>query len=49
MLSEPVSAQEVGGAILIFMFGAVGIGAGSEERVLFELLFLLTLIKVTSN
>ena len=49
MLSEPVSAQEVGGAILILMFGAGGIGAESEERLLCELLFWLTLIKVTSN
>ena len=45
MLSEPVSAQEEGGLILIFMGGATGGSIDVEDR-MFESLFLLTLIKV---
>jgi hypothetical protein len=46
MLSEPVSAQEVGGGglILIFMCGATGGSVDVKDR-MFEGLFSLTLSK----
>jgi hypothetical protein len=48
MLSEPVSAQEEGGLIFIFMGGATGGSVEVEDR-MFENLFSLTLIKVLLN
>jgi hypothetical protein len=36
MLSDPVSAHEEGGCILILIVGATGIGLEVEERMLFE-------------
>ena len=39
MLSEPVSAQEDGGCILIFMFGATGIGGEVERGYCLKLYF----------
>jgi hypothetical protein len=43
MLSEPVSAQEEGGLIFIFMGGATGGSVDVEDR-MFENLFSLTLL-----
>jgi hypothetical protein len=48
MLSEPVSAQEEGGLILMFMGGATGGSVVVKDR-MFESLFSLTLIKVLFN
>ena len=48
MLSEPVSAQEKGGLIFIFMGGATGGSVDVKDR-MFESLFSLTLIKVLFN
>jgi hypothetical protein len=48
MLSEPVSAQEEGGLIFIFMGGATGGSVDVKDR-MFESLFSLTLIKVLFN
>jgi hypothetical protein len=48
MLSEPVSAQEEGGVILIVMGGATGESVEGKDRMV-EDLFSLTLIKVLFN
>ena len=48
MLSEPVSAQEEGGLIFIFMGGVTGGSVDVEDR-MFEKLFSLTLIQVLLN
>ena len=48
MLSEPVSAQEEGGVILIVMGGATGESVEGKDRMV-EDLFSLTLTKVLFN